>query len=409
MPHPSAEMELHADAPRTTPRIGAWGALVWGFVCAGVAWASSMVLAQHLFGITTRAADLRGHLVEATLGMAGIGAACGLVAGLAVRLVRRSDPKRAESPLSGALVITSCYVLAAIAGALTPLCIVAFDESLPPEVSSALAWAVPGFFAGLLGYERTNRSRPVGISRNAAGWGLATAVLTGAVWGTWLALCQLSTGSNLARSVGREFLAEDAITLTACGVGIGFVVSAVAALLLLRDDGTSTSRIWRAAGWGVRLGFATGVGAAMSLLAVVAARGFVPSEVSSSLGFSVAGLLAGLSACPRSQATSDDDRDDNFEDEGQEPGAGVAWVPEEPARPRRALGQRTRAILRLAPIGAVALASLVAAAILAPAGSALTLLAVGLLGLAILPVLWNQERRLAALERRFRGSPEQEP
>ena len=84
-------------------------------------------------------------------------------------------------------------------------------------------------------------------------------------------------------------------------------------------------------------------------------------------------------------------------------------MPDERQRPRRAPSRRTRAVLRLAPVGAVALGSFVGAAILAPAGSALALLAVGLLGLALMPVLWNQERRLAALERRFRGSPEQEP
>jgi hypothetical protein len=39
--------------------------------------------------------------------------------------------------------------------------------------------------------------------------------------------------------------------------------------------------------------------------------------------------------------------------------------------------------------------------VVAPSHAALALAALGLLGLALIPVLWSQERRLAALEHRF--------
>ena len=113
------------------------------------------------------------------------------------------------------------------------------------------------------------------------------------------------------------------------------------------------------------MGFATAVGAALSVVAVSVGRGLLAPEVSSSLGFAVAGLLGGLFAYSRSHPADSRVRYDEDDEPGQETGAGMAWVPEEP-RPRRALGRRTREILRLAPVGAVALGSLVGAAILAP-------------------------------------------
>ena len=94
MPLPSAETELHADAPRTPPRVGAWGALVWGFacaICAAAGWAGGVLLAKHLFGIDIRATDLLGKLPEAMIGLAALGAAVALVIGIRLRLVRRRD------------------------------------------------------------------------------------------------------------------------------------------------------------------------------------------------------------------------------------------------------------------------------------------------------------------------------
>jgi hypothetical protein len=357
-----------------------------------------MTLAGSLFGIRTQAADLRGQLAEATLGMAAIGTVAGLVAAIAVMFLRRGGRRWGSS--DGMLRAIGCGITGGVAGALTPLSIITLGESLSPEASSSLAWAVTAFFAGLLGYERTRRA--AAVSWNAATWALAPAVLVGGVWTAGLVVCQNFTGSNVARFIAEELETETALAFTLGGVVIGFVVAAVAALLLLRAYGASTSRSWRAAGWGLRIGLATGTGGALSVLAVVLARGVLPPELSSSLGLAVAGLLGGLIAYSESRATLAHENFEQEDDEpGQPPGAGVAWAPDSP--PPARLSARTRSLLRLSPVGAVSLASLVAAAAVAPSGAALALLAVGSLGLALLPTLWSQERRVAALKRRRRG------
>jgi hypothetical protein len=410
MPLPLAEADHRTRAPRTGARCGAWTALTWGFacaVCAAAAWAGGMFLANSLFGVRTQATDLRGYLAEATFGMAAIGAAAGLVAVIAVWVMRRGNGRRSNSSPDGVRWAIGGGITGGVAGALTPLSIITFRVSLPPEASSSLAWAVTAFFAGMLAYERTKRPGATGVSWNAIAWALAPAVLVGAVWAAGLAVCQVLTRSNLARFVAEELEPETVLAVTLGGVAIGFIVASVAALLLLRDDGASTSRSWRAAVWGLWIGLATGTGSGLSVLAVVIARGALPPELSSSLGFAVAGLLAGLIAYSQSHVTADREDEEEDEEPGQPPGAGTAWVPDDSPRPVR-LSARTRSILRLLPVGAVSLASLIASAVVAPSHAALALFAVGLLGLALLPVLWSQERRLAAMERRFRGRSEPE-
>ena len=75
----------------------------------------------------------------------------------------------------------------------------------------------------------------------------------------------------------------------------------------------------------------------------------------------------------------------------------MEWVLGRGARKRHLLNWP---LLRVLPVLAVSAGALVAAAATAPSQVALALLAVGLLGLTIAPVLHNQEKRLRALERR---------
>ena len=62
-----------------------------------------------------------------------------------------------------------------------------------------------------------------------------------------------------------------------------------------------------------------------------------------------------------------------------------------------------RALVRVSPVLAVSVGASIGAAALVPSEVALALLAIAALGLAVSWVLYHQERRLEALERRPRG------
>jgi hypothetical protein len=179
------------------------------------------------------------------------------------------------------------------------------------------------------------------------------------------------------------------------GVGVGLPIGVAAGLLRGSEH---RGRITTALGaCGALVGALGGV---LSQLPGVTAVGGLPLAVTSSLAWVIAGMLAGLVGYGWSRwgAEAPEPEDEDGEPV-QPPSAGETWVPPEPAR-------RVRpgpVIIRLLPIVAVSAASLVGAAILAPATVALALLAVGCLGFFVALVLGNQERRLRDLERRFRG------
>jgi hypothetical protein len=132
---------------------------------------------------------------------------------------------------------------------------------------------------------------------------------------------------------------------------------------------------------------------------LIATVGTLPPELSSALGFSAAGLIAGLCTLAWASSRHAHAEDVEPDDRWQEPGAGIAWTPDDTPQPARVVAPEPRGVL---PVLVVSVGSLVAAAAVAPSQVALALLAVGLLGIALIPILRNHERRLAALERRFR-------
>jgi hypothetical protein len=140
--------------------------------------------------------------------------------------------------------------------------------------------------------------------------------------------------------------------------------------------------------------------------AIIAMAPRVSPILGSAMCFATFGFATGMSAyawscwtATRVNVASETDLDD---DHRQEPGAGTAWTPDDTPRPARAAATGSRGVLRVLPVGMVSVGSLVGAAVVAPSQAAIALLAVGLLGLALIPILRNHERRLAALERRFR-------
>jgi hypothetical protein len=144
------------------------------------------------------------------------------------------------------------------------------------------------------------------------------------------------------------------------------------------------------------MGIALGSGTAFAGLCVLATGSVLGAETCSTLGFATAGVMAGLSAPGGSAWAHSPSKPDDWDaDDSEPPGDRVASLPESTARPVDVLA------IRLFPVVAISLGSFVAAALIAPSHTALALVAVGLLGLSLLPVLRNQERRLAALERRF--------
>jgi hypothetical protein len=139
----------------------------------------------------------------------------------------------------------------------------------------------------------------------------------------------------------------------------------------------------------------------------------LPPEVSTSLAWSVAGFLGGLTAYDLALRTApppDDievvDETEDDEESPAQPPEGGAWLPPEPQpRPRRPQRVAWMSVLRLLPPATVSLLSLLGAALTAHTDAALPLLAVALLGLATTCTLAAQERRLRQLERRFRADP----
>ena len=133
--------------------------------------------------------------------------------------------------------------------------------------------------------------------------------------------------------------------------------------------------------------------------AVEVTRGELHPLLSSSLAMAVAGFFAGLCGYLLSRRPTEPDEPPDEEEEAEPPAVKIEWLLREPKRKWRI----DPAFVRVLPVLAVSVGALLGAARLAPSEVALALLAVGLLGLAVAWVLYRQERRLDALERRPRG------
>jgi hypothetical protein len=333
-----------------------------------------------------------------------VGVLSGLVGGavLLPRSIRQSQ---------AAIVvwIFVCAITGAIPGVAASLIATGTGNSLSFEATSSLGWAVAGFVGGLWGYvwsrhlDETEREPCETRFLVALGWGLALALCAGIGLGGGLRIGRFFFGAGMIFTEVREVV-QQAMSIAAwigliCGVVVGLV-----SWVFLRQSANTTERLPNSIFWIGGCGIATAIGGVLSVLCVVAAGKALPVEVSASLGFASAGFIIGVGGCvlsPRPKPLYQPELDEK--ETSQPPGEGEAYLPADPPPTHKPM--RRPSPLRLLPVVAVSLSTLVAAACTAPSNTALVFLSVGLLGLSVLPVLWNQERRLVALERRFRAEP----
>ncbi len=238
----------------------------------------------------------------------------------------------------------------------------------------------------------------------ALGCGIAAGVCTGVAWIAGHALASICFRIPLFTTAG-NWLSDGTIPILAViGATSGLIVGSVASAFGAR-------RSWAAASIWVAVCVPSGTVAGALMPFTVKAFPSLPIELSSAIAWNTVGFLVGLGGFVWSQWTAeakaeepDEDEaaeDEADEEEGQPPGKGKAWLPPKP-QPQMKPKATRRPILRFVPAVGVSLFALAAAALTAPS-SARWALAVGLLGLSIIPILWKQERRLTALERRFQG------
>lgn len=376
------------------------GLAVWPLACAacaGLFWSAGWSLGHLLFP------DSATFPVEFTVAeAAALGGGYGFLVGAAIAVLPR---RRAATVLTwGAWSGFS----AAVGGALSVVAISLGHGVLPPEVASALGFSVAGILLGIGGcvwhVRETGaggitprpRAAPPWTVLGATGWALAGAALAAGSWVLGLALGRLTMGVDFADN--SWYAAETAWAVTAGG-GFGLLVGASAGACLGTRGRGFSNRLEASLFCGAVAAIATALGG-LSVSAVVNWLVALPPVLSSALGFSAAGLLLGLGgyAWSRANVAATEAEDILDEEAIQTPGAGKAAI-----GTRRVAAGFARPGLRFLPALLVSVAALVAAALVDSRGAAVALLAVGLLGLSVVPVLWNQERRLRELERRFHG------
>jgi hypothetical protein len=359
-------------------------------LCAGTAWTTAAVAAGHLGG--ARVPDVpQGGEVGAALEMTAIGAGCGLLVGAVagVFLVRRHGTGGREVL---AVATVAGVIIGGIGGGLSVLMTTMFG-GLPAEVSSGLAWAVAGLFAGFAGgigerfaWKRAGCWRWGGV-RRAARWAVVAA-LVGALASAAAAAGELWSGTTLWYVNWHEQLWES-VTYGANGGALGGLLVGAA--------------IGFVSGWPIRLGLVGGLigllGGGLLPLFIMELGPSVPGAVGFGLAGAIAGFAGGLVGHLLAPRPAETVEEPNEEDEPTG-GACAATARRTPAG---------RPMLRLLPVLAVAVLTIVAAIATFPPGTRVVLIAVGLLGLAVAHVQAGQERRIRELEHRLRlaqpGSP----
>lgn len=371
-------------------------AVGWGVaaaLCAGIAWTAGAVAARHMFGVRVPGVS---DPLELTALCAGCGLLVGLVAGFA--LVR---PGSLDSRLGvvAAVGVVGCLT-GALGGGLSEPMMGAFG-SIPPEVSSGLAWAAAGLFAGLAGgIGRRFWPEPGGERYlRAVGWAITGALAGALVWAGAAVVAELRFEVMIRPLVWEMGLAELIMYFGGTVAGGGLFAGAVVGLL----SAWARRVVGRGLDSAIRLGLLGGLtgllGGALAPLLVVRLGQSAPPEVGFGLAGAVAGLIAGLvgHVVTLRLAGHDAEADDE---------AG-------PAEGRVTPGARhipaAVPMLRLLPVLAVAVLTLVAAMATFPPGTRVVLIAVGVLGLAVAYVQAGQERRIRELERRLRQAQDAPP
>jgi hypothetical protein len=366
-------------------------ALGWGLaaaLCGAVAWVAVAFAAGPAFALGLRTVPGEGHAEHAAQ-IAAVGAGCGLVVGTAVGILLVPRRWSAHQGLAALVVGAAATVSGAIGGGLSVVLPAEFP-SLPLEASSGLGWAVAGLVAGFVGGvgRRYWPEADGGEVPRATTW-----AITGALAGAAPAVGGVLLGESyavlpwLAEWSGRVW---EAILYTAgTGAGVGLFLGLL--LGLASGSRAFATRIGR----GVRLGLLgafTGVLAGtLAPLLALGMEPFAPPAVAFGVAGAATGLVAGLIGYTWTRPRPVPDAE---ADEGK-PLAVAA-----PLRPLRT------PVLRVLPVLAVSVLTVVAAMATSPPGTRMILITIGMLGLAVAHVQAGQERRLRELEGRLRQTPD---
>jgi hypothetical protein len=233
------------------------------------------------------------------------------------------------------------------------------------------------------------RKRRGGVLR-AALWALAGAVCAGGVWPLAVVVVYPLFG------VSFQLSNSDVFTNVLLGAALGGLYGILAGAVVVGFR-RANERLALVAGGG----FFGALGCVLAVLAVAATAPEMHPLVSSSLAWAVVGALACATGyvCARRIVETEPIADLEDEDEDTVPPKRIEWLLREVKR--RVLNRSMRAVL---PVLIASVGALVAAALVAPSEVWLALFAVGVLGLAVALVLYRQEERLRALERRLPGA-----
>jgi hypothetical protein len=299
---PEAASEARASTSRTPAGRVLFAVLGWGLgggICAAGSWAAGLVIANVVTGIPVSENTVipKGGLAWAVF-CAVLGNAVGGLVGLLYNRPARVFP-----------ILVLCAAGAsggALGGGLTPLVVAETRESLGPLASSSLAWAFAGFVAAAFGRAlfwlvratsevkdddplpdtpATATWAPRRRGRSIAAWPVRVALAAGVAW----ALGSFVAGLVLADPISpdaRSNLADECFTWAIVGGGCGIILGAGAGLITLRPNFLATS-----VALGVAAGLCGAIGGGLTPLVVVAAAEVLHPLVSSSLAWTVAGLI----------------------------------------------------------------------------------------------------------------------
>jgi hypothetical protein len=365
-------------------------ALGWataGAVCAGGAWVVGVILARFILDLHNLTATFSRLAADGVPLLIGAGAISGLLAGVIAGLIRRTADHVTHTMQLALVGILTGSIGSGLSVATALVC----DRWVHPLVSSSFVWAFVGLHVGLCGYVSTTTPR---FRLHAAVlWAFTGAACAGGIWaGVLLAARTLFDTSVVPNSPSDTVVGT--IILAVLGAAYGLPTGVVMGFL---RGGSRRIESALALGFGGLLFGALGGG--LSILVVMVGGSRVNPIVSSALVWSGIGFLMGLWSYLWSQWTAAPSEPTDEEDDS--PQQKIEWVLRE-----RKQRWRDVPLVRVLPVLLVSLASLIGAAIFAASELSMGLLAVGALGFAAAFVLYNQERRLRALEQRFRQKRE---